>query len=129
MAPKPVSFSEKLRAKAKRGAQGFPLATIAYYGPDDSKATKVVVGIIRFQGAEPDPLERWESTSRDVRVDFEINKSIHHLLLRHAVKTVVITDRIMGCPHEEGIDYPDGEKCPKCSFWAIRDRFSGEVLH
>lgn len=129
MASKDSSFSEKLKSKVKRGAQGFPLATIAYYGPDALKATKVVVGIVNSEGAEPNPLERWNSESRDVRADFEINKSIYYLLLRHAVKTVVIADRIMGCPHEEGIDYPDGEKCPKCPYWAIRDRFSGEVLH
>ena len=126
---KHASFSEKLRTKAKRGAQGFPLATIAYYGPDNLKATKVAVGVMAFEGAEPDPLQRWISESRDVRTDAEINKVIYYLLLRHTVKTVVIADRIMGCPHEEGIDYPDGEKCPKCPYWANRDRFTGEVLH
>lgn len=26
---------------------------------------------------------------------------------------------------EEGIDYPDGEACPQCPYWAGRDRFSG----
>jgi hypothetical protein len=44
-------------------------------------------------------------------------------------KTVVMADRIIGCPHEEGVDYPDGEKCPSCPFWATRDRWSGAVLH
>jgi len=122
------SFSEKLRTKAKRGGQGFPLATVAYYGPDNQRASKVVVGIINRDGAEPDPLERWTSDSRDVRVDFEITKSIYYLTLKHSVKTVVITDRIIGCPHEEGIDYPEGENCPKCPYWANRDRFSGEIL-
>jgi len=125
---KHVSFTEKVRSKARRGAQGFPLATIAYYGPDNLKATKVVVGIITREGGEPDPLERWISALRDVRTDAEINKAIYYLLLRHTVKSVVMVDRIMGCPHEEGIDYPEGEKCPQCPYWAIRDRFSGEVL-
>jgi hypothetical protein len=41
----------------------------------------------------------------------------------------VVADRIVGCPHEEGIDYPDGEKCPECPFWATRDRWSGDLLH
>jgi hypothetical protein len=27
---------------------------------------------------------------------------------------------------EEGIDYPEGSKCPECPFWADRDRFTGE---
>ena len=29
------------------------------------------------------------------------------------VKTVAMTDRIIGCPHEEGIDY-EGPTCPRC---------------
>jgi hypothetical protein len=47
----------------------------------------------------------------------------------HGAKTVMLADRIIGCPHEEGIDYPAGEKCPQCEFWATRDRWSGDVLH
>jgi hypothetical protein len=43
-------------------------------------------------------------------------------------KSVVMTDRIIGCPHEEGIDYPEGEPCPQCPFWANRDRFTGRLL-
>ena len=23
----------------------------------------------------------------------------------------------MGCPHEEGEDFPEGEDCPFCPFW------------
>ena len=42
-------------------------------------------------------------------------------------KSVVMTDRIIGCPHEEGIDY-EGATCPHCSFWAGRDRWTGERL-
>jgi hypothetical protein len=29
---------------------------------------------------------------------------------------------MLGCPHEEGIDYPEGEACPACPFWAGRER-------
>lgn len=43
-------------------------------------------------------------------------------------KSVVMADRIIGCPHEEGVDYPDGSKCPQCPFWAIRDRFTGDII-
>jgi hypothetical protein len=31
-------------------------------------------------------------------------------------------EEINGCPHEEGVDYPVGEVCPKCLFWADRQR-------
>jgi len=33
---------------------------------------------------------------------------------------------IIGCPHEEGTDYPEGKSCPQCPFWAGRDRFTQE---
>jgi hypothetical protein len=33
-----------------------------------------------------------------------------------------MTDRIIGCPHQEGIDY-QGQWCPVCEFC---DRFTGE---
>jgi hypothetical protein len=46
----------------------------------------------------------------------------------HDVKTVVMTDRIIGCPHEEGTDY-EGPTCPMCPFWANRDRWTGEIVH
>ena len=46
----------------------------------------------------------------------------------NGARSVVMADRIMGCPHEEGVDYPEGSKCPKCPFWAIRDRFTGEKI-
>jgi hypothetical protein len=36
--------------------------------------------------------------------------------------------RIIGCPHEEGIDY-EGATCPACPFWAGRDRWTGKRLH
>jgi len=38
-------------------------------------------------------------------------------------------EEIIGCPHEEAIDYPSGEYCPECDYWKNRDRFSGEILH
>jgi hypothetical protein len=39
-----------------------------------------------------------------------------------------LTDRIIGCPHEEGKDYPAGDVCPQCPFWANRDRFTHELI-
>ena len=53
-----------LNKKARRGFRGYPLATVAFYGPDDRRATKVVVGIVAADGAEPSALERWLSSER-----------------------------------------------------------------
>jgi len=121
-------FRDRLKKKAKQGFRGYPVATVTYYGPNDSLASKVAVGVIQVEGGEVEPLERWFSEVKDVRFDPEINEAIVHFLQKNGVKSVVAPDRILGCPHEEGVDYPDGEKCPKCTFWANRDRFTGEVL-
>lgn len=46
------------------------------------------------------------------------------MLRKQGAKSVAMTDAILGCPHEEGIDYPEGEKCPHCPFWADKDRWA-----
>jgi hypothetical protein len=121
-------FRDKLKKKAKRGFQGYPVATITYYGPDDRQASKVAEGIILEEGGAVAFLERWSNEMQDVRLDPEANEEIVRFISKHGAKSVVMPDRILGCPHEEGKDYPAGEKCPKCSYWAIRDRFTGEII-
>jgi hypothetical protein len=118
-----------LKKKARRGFRGYPVATIAFYGPDNTRATKVAVGIVPGEGAEPELLERWFTEEGDVRTDREIGREILEFIERHRVKSVVMTDRIIGCPHEEGVDYPTGQACPRCPFWSYRERWTGEVLH
>ncbi len=115
--------------RANRGFRGYPVATVAFYGPDDRRASKVAVGVVPVEGADVGPLERWMSDDSDVRDDSDIARGILSFVDTHGAKTVVLTDRIIGCPHEEGIDYPHGQKCPACPFWATRDRWSGELLH
>jgi hypothetical protein len=119
---------DKLRKKAEKGFRGYPVATMAYYGPDDSRASKVVVGIVQTEGSEPEPMQKWYSESGDVRNDDSIMEAISSFLRMQAVKSVAAVDRVIGCPHEEGVHYPEGGKCPACPFWANRDRFSGKVL-
>jgi hypothetical protein len=48
-------------------------------------------------------------------------------LRENEVKSVVMVDAIIGCPHEEGIDYPVGEACPECSYWKGRNRWTGKL--
>lgn len=64
----------------------------------------------------------------DGRLDTAINEQILDFINQNNVQRVIMVDRIIGCPHEEGIDYPEGEKCPQCPFWASRDRWTGELL-
>jgi hypothetical protein len=121
-------YRDKLAKKRAKGFQGYPVATIAFYGPDALRATKISVGVIAAESAEADPLERWFSEERDVRRDATVLEAVVRFIEQHGVKSVSSVDRIIGCPHEEGIDYPTGEKCPKCTYWANRDRWTGELI-
>ena len=89
----------------------------------------VVPGVVMIEGGETDVLERWFSDGGDVRNDPVITAEILEFIQLHGVRSVVMADRIMGCPHKEGIDYPEGAKCPSCPFWAGRDRFTGKIIH
>jgi len=65
-----------------------------------------------------------------VRETFErihIGQDIVAFIDHHGVKSVSMVDRIIGCPHQEGIDY-DGDWCPVCDFWKGRDRFTGKLI-
>lgn len=113
-----------LHKKARRRSLTYPLATIAYYGPDDQRATKVVVGIVDKQNNLL-AMEKWFSEQEDVRLDPTINQQIVDFLDQQHAESVGMPDRIIGCPHEEGIDYPTGGSCPHCPFWKDKDRWSG----
>src|SRR5215212_8847587 len=116
-----------LRKKAKQGMRGYPIGTIAFYGPDNGRASKVAVSVIPEEGAEP-KLHRWFSETGDVRTDKIILVEIAAHLRQHSVRSVAMVDEIIGCPHEEGIDYPMGEDCPTCPYWKGRDRGIGSGL-
>jgi hypothetical protein len=111
--------------RAKKGFRGYPVATVAFYGPDKNRATKIAVGIIPGENAEPSAMERWFSEI-DVRRSARIGKEIADFIRANGALSVVVTDGIIGCPHEEGTDYPAGQSCPQCPFWEGRDRWSGE---
>lgn len=122
-------WQERLQKLTGKGRGQYPLATVAYYGPTDEFATKTAVSVfLRNADHEPDHLERWICNDFDVRFDKTVNQQILQFLKCHKVRSVAIADRIIGCPHEEAKDYPDGEKCPRCPFWANRDRWTGEVI-
>jgi hypothetical protein len=109
-------------------SEEFPIATVAFYGPDDRHASKVVVGVMQSEDSDVDPIKRWMSGTTDVRNDPKIQNEITAFLEEQGVTRVGCIDRIIGCPHEEGIDYPEGmAKCPMCSFWSNRDRWTGDI--
>ena len=112
-----------LRKKAARAFRGYPIATVAYYGPDKTYASKVAAGIVPKENGDVDYMERWFAKGTDVRRDDEINQAILKYINKHAAKSVAMMEDIIGCPHEEGIDYPQGEACPECPYWAGRKRW------
>lgn len=106
----------------------YPGATIAFYGPDDQVATKLVATIVKNAHGTLGETKKWFSES-DIRNDEVIGNELKEFLFENGVKKVTSVDRIIGCPHEEGIDYPEGESCPECPFWAGRNRWTGNIEH
>ena len=105
----------------------YPLATVIGYGPDNQRATKLVVSIFKKPGAESSAMEKWIVQGGDIRQDPTIMQQVVEFAKRHGVRQTVTYDRILGCPHEEGIDYPVGGVCPQCPFWWTVDRFTHEL--
>jgi hypothetical protein len=117
-----------LTKKVRKGNKGFPAATIAFYGPNNNTASKVVCAIIYSDGAEPEPMKKWFSSS-DLRKSEQVLSEVLTFIEENRAKSVSMIEEIIGCPHEEGIDYPEGDFCPKCTYWKGRDRFTGEMIH
>jgi hypothetical protein len=120
-------FLKRLRKKARKGMRGWPVATIAFYGPDLSQATKVAVGIVPSENAEVKESRDWKVDRGDIRNDPAIAREILEFIESHKALSVAMVDGIIGCPHQEGIDY-QGEWCPVCDFWRGRDRFTGRMV-
>ena len=121
-------FLKRLRKKARKGLRGWPIATIAFYGPNLHQATKTAVGIVPSENAEVEELRAWIVDRGDVRGDSGIAREILEFIEQRQVRSIAISDGIIGCPHQQGIDY-EGEWCPVCEFWHGRDRFTGQRVH
>jgi hypothetical protein len=67
---------KRLGKKARRGFRGYPVATIAFYGPDNRMATKGAVTLVLASEQKPAELRRWLSDGRDVRTDPQIATEI-----------------------------------------------------
>jgi hypothetical protein len=92
------------------------------------RATKVAVGIVPSQDAAVEELRDWKVDHGDIRADPGIAREILEFIEKHQVRSVAMTDGIIGCPHQEGTDY-EGEWCPHCEFWHGRDRFMRQERH
>lgn len=120
-------YKTALRNRAKKGFLGYPVATIAFYGPDDRRATKVTVAIMHGEDEDAREMNRWHTDKGDIRRDATVLEAIFRLTQRSQVRSVAMPEEILGCPHEEGIDYAVDEVCPECPFWAHRKRALDDV--
>jgi hypothetical protein len=85
-----------LDKKSKLGFRGFPIGTIAFYGPDAQLASKVVVAVIAAPDTEPVALRKWFAESGDVRNNAATFEEIALFLRGHEMRTVAMTEGMMG---------------------------------
>ncbi len=81
---------------------------------DDKTTTKTAAGVILHDGAEP-IMKRGVATG--VTTNPKVQEEMKDFFLQHGVKSVAMSEGNLGCPHEEGEDFPQGEDCPFCPFW------------
>jgi hypothetical protein len=91
---KPIST---LRKRARQGDRGFPKATLAFYGPDDKRASKAVLGIFLRDG-DDGIIHRYFSEGADARYKIDIQESILARLREHDVHSLIMMEKIFGCP-------------------------------
>ncbi len=106
-----------MKTKVKGVGTGFRTGTIAYYGPDDKTVTKVIVGITVGAGKNFIDTKKWSSEEKDIKNDKQILEEISAYLNLSKVDSVARLKRVIGCPHEAGVDCPEGMTCPACPFW------------
>ena len=58
-------FIKRLRKKGRKGMRGWPVATVAFYGPNLNQATKVTVGIVPAENADVNEMREWRSEKGD----------------------------------------------------------------
>lgn len=122
MQPTPEHLMKGLECRARKGFQGYPLGIIAFYGYNDQSAVKAVIGIVEEAGVPPAHIRKWSCEKGDLRKDVASIKEFFRYIESHEVQSVALTPGIYSCPHEPGIDYPHGDSCPLCPFWANAEK-------
>lgn len=105
---------EEYESESDSGEPEYPIGTVALYGPDDRTTTKIVAAVIAGPDSEP-LLERFVGS--DVAENPKCQQAIADFFDRLGVKSVAASEGNIGCPHEEGEDFPAGGDCPFCPFW------------
>ena len=99
---------------SKQPSDAYPIGTLVYYGPDADTITKVTASVVTAEDSPP--IQRsWEGEG--VAENTAVAAEIGSFFRQQGIRRVVMTDRVVGCPHVEGVDYPMGEDCPYCPYW------------
>jgi hypothetical protein len=99
------------------------MGLVALYGPDDKRTTKIVAAVILHSTAEP-ILKRF--FGNNIKQDEKVMEEIADFFSSYNVKEAKGMEANLGCPHEEGEDFPVGEDCPFCPFWAGKQGSNSE---
>src|SRR5687768_5382753 len=80
-----------IKKKASRKT-GYPIGTLAYYGPNNTFASKAVVGIAISENDDATELRKWFAETTDVRLNQAINEQIiQHLEQRNVQRVAMIS--------------------------------------
>ena len=79
--------TKRIAKRVKKGFQGYPQISLAYFGESVNCATEVVIGLILEEGA--DAQEERLSSKGDVKKDETIQTTIVKIIDRANAKTVV----------------------------------------
>jgi len=79
--------TKRIAKRVKKGFQGYPQISLAYFGESVACATQVVVGFISEEGA--DAQEQKFTSESDVRKDETIQTTLLKIIERADAKTVV----------------------------------------
>jgi hypothetical protein len=83
---------KRISKRVKRGFHGYPIINIQYFGPSAELATRVDVGFIEQENAEP-MLETFNSET-DIRQDETVQTTIIKIIDRVDAKTVTLDDAV-----------------------------------
>ena len=95
-------FTNELRQRNKDGVRGYQVASVAYFGPDDQVATKVVVFILPDETFKPSATERWQSVISDLRDDEGVNEEILHFIDEQGARRCSWTGRLSAARTRKG---------------------------
>ena len=84
---------KRINKRVKRGFHGYPLISIQYFGASTELATKVEVGFIDQENAEP-MLEIF-SCETDIRKDETVQTTIIKIIDRVDAKTVTLQEEVI----------------------------------